>query len=327
MTQSKIEIEEQAAEWVARLGGPPLHAMERVELDRWLGADAYHRIAFEEARRAWGLMDEVAAQPRRLLEQAPSDLSATAARQRVHWAPALALAASLLVAVMAVTLWFGDPRVALVADHRTGPGERRSVTLADGSTVELGPASAIALRFTSEERRVELLSGLAYFTAAPRSNVEGRPFVVQAAFGTARALGTQFSVDLQLKAVEVIVVEHDVAVAVAFADGSVSQATLSPGQAVSYAAQGFSGPRQANLEQALSWRRDKLFFDRVPLRQVVAELNRYRRGHIVIGNEVLGSRLVSGVFETRDPEAVLATITRELGISTASTPFVTVLYK
>lgn len=328
-------IDSGAALWMARLGDGPLSASDRQALDRWLDEDPRHAAAFAEAQAAWARMDVLAGSPGALLRDLPPahiaeviPLRPTPGRKRpAIWLRATAMAASLLILVAGAVLWFGDPMVMMAADHRTQPGERRIVALPDGSTVELGPASAIALRYSDSERRVELLSGLAYFTAAPRRGEEQRPFVVEAARGTARALGTQFTVGRLSNSVEVIVIEHEVKVAATAADGQERQIVLSPGQSVRYAGAGLALAQTVNLDQALAWRRDRLVFDRVPLDHVVAELNRYRHGRIVIGNGPLASRTVSGVFDTADPDAALATIARELGVRTASAPpLITLLY-
>lgn len=329
------EIDSGAALWMARLGDASLSEADRRALDRWLAEDPRHAAAFAEAQAAWALMNDVAASPGALVRAPTPSRSAEVIPLRPppeRWRPAVwlraaAMAASLLILIAGAVLWLGDPMVMMAADHRTQPGERRVVALPDGSTVELGPASAIALRYTAAERRVELLSGLAYFTAAPRQGEERRPFVVEAAKGTARALGTQFTVDRFSDSVEVVVVEHEVQVAATAADGRERQVVLSPGQSVRYAGAGLASTQAVNLDQALAWRRDRLVFDRVPLDHVVAELNRYRHGRIVIGNGALASRTVSGVFDTADPDAALAIIARELGARTASAPpLVTLLY-
>ena len=68
-------------------------------------------------------------------------------------------------------------------------------------------------------------------------------------------------------------------------------------------------------------------FDKVSLADVIAQLNRFRRGRIVIADADLARRSVSGVFEIANLNAALATIARELGLRTAALPpFVTVLY-
>ncbi len=334
-TDRQADIDSGAALWVARLGNGPLSTSDRQALDRWLREDPRHAAAFAEARTAWAVMDDVAASPGALLHDLPPSRGAEVIPLRpipergrsAVWVRAAAMAASLLILLAGAGLWFGDPMVMMAADHRTAPAERRTVTLPDGSTVELGPASAIALRYTDSERRVELLQGLAYFAPAPRQGEERRPFVVEAARGTARALGTQFTVERFSDSVEIVVVEHEVQVTSTATDGQERQIVLSPGQSVRYAGAGLASAKAVNLDQALAWQRGRLVFDRVPLDHVVAELNRYRRGRIVIGNAALASRTVSGVFDTADPEAVLATIARELGVRTASAPpLVTLLY-
>ena len=325
-SEQQDEIDERASLWLAKLGDGPLAPAEHRTLERWLAEDPRHSIAFREAQDAWSLMGEVANAPGALLHDVEVAGVSPPRRAAGRWRTSAALAASLLILVAGAILWTGDPMVMVAADHRTAPGERRTVHLSDGSTVELGPASAIALHFDAVERRVELLSGLAYFTAAPRKGEERRPFVVQAAAGNARALGTQFSVNRLSDSVEVVVVEHEVAVSVANAGGRPAEIVLSPGQSVRYAEAGLGPPRPVDVEQALAWRRDRLVFDRVTLGHVVTELNRYRRGRIVIGNASLANRRVSGVFDPAEPDGVLATIARELGVRTASAPLVTVLY-
>lgn len=324
------EIDETAALWVARLAGGPLDATDRRALERWLTEDASHAAAFAEAQAALGLMDASAQTPdaHRVADVPPPALAPSPAppHHALRWRRLTALAASAMLLIAGALLWAGDPLLMMAADHRTAPAERRTVTLPDGSVVELGPASAIALRYDDEQRKVELLSGVAYFTAAPRVGAEQRPFVVAAASGTARALGTQFAVDRFADSVEVVVVEHEVAVAVADPGGQSTTVVLSPGQSVRYAAAGLATPRTTNLDQTLAWRRDRLVFDHVPLADVVDELNRYRRGKIVIGSVGLAQRQVSGVFDAVDTDAALAAITRELGARTASVPLVTVLY-
>ncbi|MEJ1977958.1 MAG: FecR family protein [Acetobacteraceae bacterium] len=333
------DIEAKAAEWVVRLGGGPLGDRERRALDRWLAESPAHATAFAYARSTWG---ELAA-----LKAAPGALFADVAALRGQDAPparhgfpgwrvaspmmlhATALAAVLLVSAGLGAFWFGNPLVMLAADYRTSPGESRTVTLADGSLIQLDTASALAVHFDGHERRVVLLAGEAYFTVAPMRGSETRPFVVMAANGTARALGTQFMVGRQNQMTEVTVTEHQVQVAAAGPNADKPGiVVLSPGQSVRYdRASGLGAVAETDLARATAWRRGRLIFDKVRLADVVADLNRYRRGRIVIADSSLGDRRVSGVFETADPAGALAAITRELGLRAASVPpFVTLLY-
>ncbi|WP_245304243.1 FecR family protein [Hoeflea olei] len=329
------QIEADAAKWVIRLGGEPLSARERAEFDRWRAQSPAHARAFAFASATWSDLAELRHDPGALARDvAPAGRwprRAPAGGGRA-WLRAgivsLALALGLVPVAGLTAFWYGDPMVMLAADYRTGPGERRNISLPDGSTMELSSASAATLHFSASERRVELLQGAAYFTAAPLGTGETRPFVVAGADGTATALGTQFLVDRSSDAVVVTVAEHEVRVALAGTDNDARSVVLSPGQSVRYTSgAGLDAVREADVEQASAWRRGRIVFDQVPLSDVVAELNRYRRGRIVITDAALADRKVSGVFETADLDRALETIARELHARTASVPpLVTLLY-
>lgn len=329
------DIEATAAEWVIRLGGDPLTPGERQALDRWLVRHPDHQAAFDYARSTWGELAALRRAPGSLADDfvPPPSHAPNVARLRARsrprvWMQAGALAAAVLLAVGLGVTWLGDPVTMLAADYRTAPAETRTVTLPDGSEVDLGPDSAVVLRFDDRERRIELLAGVVHVTAVPMNGDEGRPFVVEAADGTAKALGTRFLVDRMPDAVQVTVTEHRVAVAVLPVSDPADAVILSPGQTVRYDRSAGLGPvLNVNLDYATAWRRGRLVFDRVPLAEVVAELNRYRYGRIVIADAALGDRKVSGVFQSARLDEALASIARELGVRTAAVPpFVTLLY-
>ena len=66
---------------------------------------------------------------------------------------------------------------------KTTVGERRTVKLPDGSSVELNTASELAVRYTASARAIRLTRGEAYFTVASDPQ---RPFSVHAADRTRR---------------------------------------------------------------------------------------------------------------------------------------------
>lgn len=120
----------------------------------------------------------------------------------------LAAAASTLVAVGVGTItWYDGYRGTTYA---TEIGEQRSITLEDGSSVELNSRSRIRVRFTQTQRSVDLLEGQALFTVAKNP---ARPFIVVTADSHVRAVGTQFDVYRKHTGTVVTVVEGRVAVA------------------------------------------------------------------------------------------------------------------
>lgn len=320
------EVELRAAVWVARLDGGPLTPAERASLRDWLEAMPDHRAAFEEAAATWRDLAALRRDPGPLRDLAatnrPRPSSPTRRAGRLG-----AVIGLLLLAGGLARYQFGDPWLLATADYRTEPGEVRSVTLPDGSVAELGPASAIAVEFTAQERRVRLLAGEVFFAAAPRSGAENRSFVVEAGGGTTTALGTQFVVEDEGEGADVLAVEHQIEVALDHG-GLRQDVVLSPGQEVGYRQSlGLGRVRTRDVATATAWRRGMLVFSGSRLGHVVETLNRYRRGRIVILDSTLADRRVSGVFATKDLDDAIETITAELGVSARSIyPFMTVLY-
>jgi transmembrane sensor len=127
-------------------------------------------------------------------------------RSRVWRRPILVAASVAFVLAIAGTLWWQTQRYPLFT---TDIGERRSITLADGSTVDLNARSRLRIEFSSTERRVELLGGQALFQVAKDKH---RPFIVASGEATVRAVGTEFDVYRKDSGTTVTVLEGRVAV-------------------------------------------------------------------------------------------------------------------
>ncbi|MCO2999907.1 FecR family protein [Pseudomonas aeruginosa] len=302
--QEQQQIRQQAAEWAIRLDGGDLDRSRREALDGWLAADPRHPAALALAQRTWKQLGSLA-EPRTMVQTPVASAPRRAGGRRKGWRGWAAAAAVLLALGSA---WNErDAGVSWLADHATGKGEVRILRLVDGSEVELDAQSAIDVAYDSRERRVRLLEGSAIFRAAPRAGRETRPFVVESAGGSTRALGTWF-----------LVSRND--------DGSVQVGVLEHRVAVALAHPGVEAPRGGRLDDLTSWRRGLLVFDEQPLGEVVARLNRYRPGHLLVAPGALAQRRVSGVFRVADLEASLQSISDELGMRSLGLAGVTLLY-
>lgn len=324
-------IESEAIEWLAMQAAGPLEPADALVFESWLRRGPRHRAAYDSMRQTWETLAVLQREPGDLLRHTAdlhekSRQEASGLFTRRGLAPAFAIAACLLLVIGLTTFWTGNPVFALVADHRTAPGEIRRVTLPDGSRLDLGPASAVKLHFSITERRIELLGGSAYFSAVPQAAAAGRPFIVDTGRLSARALGTQFLVERLSDGDGVAVVEHSVAVT--RADGDHRMTVLSPGQALRYRRDRGSEPGMATIDplEVAPWRGGNLVFHQVPLRDVVAELNRYRRSRILLANDDLSARVVSGVFRIGDPDGALKVIAQELGLQVVTLPFIVVVH-
>jgi len=76
-----------------------------------------------------------------------------------------------------------------------------------------------------------------------------------------------------------------------------SAVTLEAGSTLVGRDDGADQLERLDTARATSWRSGNLVFDGERLSDVVAEMNRYSREQLVIGNPALAERRVSGVFE------------------------------
>jgi len=280
-----------AAEWVVRHDGEALNADESRAFAAWI-ADPAHRSAFEYQKEIWQRYRRAGAQlssaPRRRLRRRAGP---RIPRKRLSRKAAVsALAASVALLLVSQT---GNWATWLRADYATGVGERRAVTLADGSRVQMDGRSAIAFDQTGGQRSLRLLEGTALFTVAPDP---ARPFTVSTAGGEVTALGTAFAIRARADTAELIVTEHSVRVRT----GQGGEAIVQEGEQVRFAADRVSRPVPANPAAATAWTRGKLIvFDR-PLAEVVAEIARQRRGYWTVRGDAAAIR-VNGVYDLDRP--------------------------
>jgi transmembrane sensor len=315
-----------ASAWVIRQAERPLSRAEQHELEAWLMQSDAHRAAYDYAQTAWQGLDRLADEPGRFTDDFAAMSPAAAPRRPLRLAGGMAtLAASIAVAVLGTRLWLGNPIMRLQADYATAPAQIATYALADGSKADLAPDSAIALDFTDNERRVTLLAGRAYFTVAPAAANGNRPFVVRAANGSTRALGTQFSVERSDDTVTVTVTEHAVEVVAPLQDRDSRAAIVREGQGLMYNTGGLQAVVAVKADRATAWQRRQLVFDRQTVQEVVTELGRYRRGQILVRDVALAQKRFSGVLDIGDVDGALRIVAEELKADITLMPFVAVL--
>lgn len=251
--------------------------------------------------------------------------AATARRQRLRRRVAGGLAALSLCAVSA---WLVLKDARAIRDPGAPPASAvviapETLTLADGSVVELGTGAAIAVAYSPAARRVVLRAGEAHFQVRPDS---ARPFVVDAAGVEVRAVGTAFLVDLGQQRVDVVVTEGRVAVTSAPAGAAREvgppPALVAAGQQVAVPLDAASpGPVRplapAEQRDRLGWRVPLLEFSATPLAEAVTLFNRHGGQRLAL-DPALGHLRLSGTLRADDLESLLTLLRSEFGIT--STP-------
>jgi transmembrane sensor len=297
----EAEIQRQASEWLARFDGGQVSAADHLAFRIWSGTDPRHQAAYAALEQSWRRLDHLAAvdlEPQRRPRRA----------RQVAIAASLLLAASLAV-VLSASLFDGANW------YVTEIGEQRRVTLADGSSVELNTDTR--LRFVQRDgtRLVELDRGEALFDVAPDP---AHPFVVRAGDSSARAVGTEFAVQLRGRAVEILVTHGTVEVTRAPTGDAPSERTLvTAGQEVAVAAASLQPAVDVDhtaQERKLAWRRGMLRFDGETLEQVVAEVGRYTRIHLVVADPELRAMRVGGYFRATDTARFLQMLENNFGV-------------
>jgi transmembrane sensor len=240
-----------------------------------------------------------------------------------------AAAAVLLCVGLGVAAWYTSY---FSPTYVTGIGEQRSITLQDGSLVELNARSRLRVRFTEKLRSVELLEGQALFTVAKNP---ARPFVVSTSESSVRAVGTQFDVYRKRAGTVVTVMEGRVAVQPVqkTARANVSRQMPRPlesartrrevllvaGEQATVSLTSVSPPERVDTAAATAWTEKKLVFESTPLGDVVDEFNRYNRRQLVIRDPQLLDFHVSGVFPSTDSERMIELLRQRFGIVTETT--------
>jgi transmembrane sensor len=299
-------LTERALEWLVHLHSGSESEQDWSEYQSWKAADAGQRQAAEQAERLWQGLGSALTRP---------------ATSRLKRAARLSLLILALGAAGFAGGLFGAPG-AYFPDERTATGERRSLTLPDGSRLELDAVTSLDIDFSDRQRRLVLHAGRIFVAVSPDRQ---RPFRVESGGGTIQALGTAFAVGKESDAVEVVVAEH--AVRVAFPDEATGPSVeVQAGNQISYAPDtGLGQPRPVEIRSRTAWRRGLFLFESRPLGAVVAELERYRRGRIVIADNALKDLPVTGIFETGDSDALLDAVVAALPVQVHKLPWLTVI--
>lgn len=294
-------LQREAQEWVLLLGSGRATAQDGEAFQLWCRASPAHARAFSEARGVWREMQPAA----RAVIAARAE---EAERARGGWLAGLfgwtrdesrvmgrraflgagvAACAGYLVVRPPLGLW---PSLSdLRADYRTGTGEQRDVMVADVQ-VRLNTQTRIAVA-QGQADAITLLGGEAEVQALER--VAGQqPFCVNVAGGQVLAQSARFTVRHTGPRVSITCLAGEVTVA----RGGEPARTLGADEQLRYGEDGVVQVQRVDSNAVTAWRRRMLVFNKVPLAEVVDEINRYRSGRMVLMGDRLGRNLVQASF-------------------------------
>ena len=300
----KSVINEEAADWVVRLGSDQRTRADEEAFQAWLDQDDAHRRAYADHAALWAGLGRLAGDEQARAILLPSHRGVGGLSRRFALFGGAGAAAAALAAVVAA------PMLA-TQTYRTAPGEQRRVSLADGSDILLDTDSELRVRLSRSQRSLFLDRGQAFFKVAKD---KARPFRVFAGADEVRALGTAFGVRRLGEGARVTLEEGRVGIYRAQASAAAHPsdrptALLEPGQqaVLGPAARPAVGP--ADLRRAQAWRTGRLILEDNSLAEAAAELNRYGSPRIVLADRATAEVRVSGVFHTGERTAFVESVT------------------
>lgn len=202
---------------------------------------------------------------------------------------------------LGLTLFLGDrflPVNYWLADQRTATGEQRTIRLSDNTLIRLNTHSALDVKFDAKQRRVVLQEGEIFVETG--SHEDPRPFIVETDEGQMRALGTKFLVKRRDDGTLLSVLQSAVA---AHPQASDNELILREGQQMLIQRHSL-GPMVAIAPGADAWMRGMLVVDNAPLKEVIAELGRYRSGYLGVASDVAELR-ITGSFPLNNTDLAL----------------------
>lgn len=297
-------VERQAYGWVMRMLDDPVGNASALE--RWLTKAPEHRLVYKRVAIEVGYASDAAVQMpslrHRATQQAPASTQGLARRYLV---PIGLSAVAILVAVMGWSMLSGpqhgrldqleEPQIIAIANGS------KATRLADGSLLTLFGASSATVRYTGEERAIDLKQGRARFSV---EHDPSRPFVVYVRGGKVTAVGTLFEVEagkhviVRLLNGQVIVTKPSV-----FPATAGKEVILSRGQQVRFTAPASAQePPVPPASNGAS--REMQTFDDVPVFEILREANSRSSTKLVLSDAGIGEEKVFADLNVNDPQGV-----------------------
>jgi len=294
------ELIAEAADWLAALDGG---SASEDAFAAWRDADPRHASAFAQVAATWGQLAGL----RGLAgtgAPAPHAEPTVERPSRRRFLAQAAAAATVLAAGGGAALWLRDPRHQVV----TATGERRTVPLPDGSTMELNTDTRLAWAFADAGRAVWILQGEAALTVAADA---ARPFLVHAGDAIARLNAGRFNVRLRDEGAEFMALIGNGRI-----DAARATLALAPDRTVRAGADGLRAAAITTVEanNLVAWQSGEIVFDGISLASAVDEFNRYLGRKMVVDDPAISAIRLGGRFHIDDPRGFLDALRTGFGI-------------
>lgn len=320
------QVMQTACDWIAKIDRQ-LNEQESADLKTWLAESKAHYQTFIEVAKMWDKMDDLS----RLSSLFPQTEYKTPMRSNKpshYW---LTAASVCFAAILGWLLVFSpmqsnnDYILAFSQHYQTRVGQNNTIALPDGSKLTLNTNTFVQVRYSQYGRIIDLQRGEIHIEVA---HDKERPLSVLAGGKVIQAVGTAFSVQMDVEKVELIVTDGKVVVAPKpeKADDKTLKQLPKKSLAVAKGQKVELDPSNKAVEKVvaiepieiasnLSWRSGNLIFRGESLEQAMAEISRYTETKFIInGNDQLKQTKVAGVFKTGDVNGLLSVLESNFAI-------------
>jgi transmembrane sensor len=303
--QGKVgtSLSDQAIEWLVALdnGSADADAFER-----WRNADPRHASVFAQVAATWKrTADQRLSAMLNTSVSQDEEISTPSSRAMVS-RRAVAGGLAGLLGLAGAGAFIAWPRRAYA---ETTVGERRILSLQDGSQAMLNTDTRVAWRFHGDGRDFWVERGEATLLVKEG----GQPFRLYSDPIDGRLSAGKFSLRIDPSEARLLVLAGRAAAIYR----NTQSRTLDAGSLLSVS-HGDAHVDQLSAEalsDAIAWERGEILFRGMTLNQAIAEYNRYLKVKLVVQDPALGATRLGGTFHTTDPEAFLVALEDGFGIA------------
>ncbi|MFC7292853.1 FecR family protein [Hirschia litorea] len=316
------DIRNEAFSWIAQLETSELSTEDLAAFQEWISRSPKHYVEIREAAelsRQVNVLADLAGHLNSSQKKQSSFMRSKRVGVRGRGGAFVAVSICACALIWFSINQFNKPHE--VYQIATVVGQVEEAALTDGSSVKLNTNSEIEVDFEGNERRVLLNKGEVFFDVAHNPD---KPFSVYVEGRRITAVGTAFAVRRTNNELIVTVSEGKVLLGV----GELYSSTKAQGKTPSVSGLSIGGPNDKlitagqqlhisnvvstpvveeitlkDMSRQLAWRAGILEFDKKPLIDVVAEMQRYTPKNIKLEDEQLGELTFGGVFRAGETEA------------------------
>jgi len=287
----------QALEWFFLLQSESCTDENRQQFNRWYYKSEANQAAYAHAELLWSDLNQL-----KKAIDIPGLEEARQPRSKRRLVRARGIAALMLVSSGLISLGWMEYHAETVT-YSTQLGEQQTITLSDGSTIDLNTATRLHARISPLQRNIILDTGEAIFDV---QHERVRSFNVRTEALFIRDIGTRFNVRLQNDVVSVAVLQGAVEINGERMDEGY-QRWYQPGV-------GLSSLQPIDATEIEAWTQGRLIFRQAPVKEVVSELERYHSVHFVFAEPSIANATLSGTFDTDDLDLFLNSLEKILPV-------------